>query len=139
MTKKCTVFITEDDDDDAVFLKQALVNTSFGGNIEHMKNGRQLLDKLFALKQDCTLPELIILDLNMPFKGGLEVLSVMNDDPEYKKIPVAVVTASLNKEDETNCRKLGCELYRKKPMRMADYQLIAADIVKLLRSRFAYC
>ncbi len=139
MNKKCTVFITEDDHDDASFLKQALIDSSFNGNIEHLDNGRLLLDKLNDSKQKKSLPELIILDLNMPLKGGLEVLSVMNADPEYKSIPVAVVTASLNNEDEVRCKRLGCDLFRKKPVRLSDYQIIATDIVTLLRSRFAHC
>lgn len=137
--KKCTVLLTEDDHEDAEFMRQALELNSFSGNIHHLSNGLQLLHKLNECKSGNTLPELIILDLNMPFKTGVEVLKEMNADPEYQKIPVAVVTASLKKEDEELCAKLGCQLYIRKPVRFNEYQQIGKKIVAHLRTRFPFC
>jgi DNA-binding response OmpR family regulator len=140
MNKKCTVLIIEDDNDDAFFLEQALIKSSFGGNIEHLKDGRELLDRLLLIKQqEQDFPELLVLDLNMPFKSGLDVLSEMNNDAELKNIPVAVVTSSLRNHDKIKCEQLGCDLYINKPVRFSGYYQIAGDLLTLLRSRFHYC
>ena len=139
MSKKCTVIITEDDKEDADFLQQAFINSSFTGNIQHLGDGVQLMNKLSELKNTGTLPELIVLDLNMPYKNGLEVLEEMNNDPEYKKIPVAVLTASLHHQDEENCGSLGCDLFIRKPIRFDEYNHIAERMVVHIRERFSYC
>lgn len=139
MSKNCTVFITEDDKEDADFLRQALIDSSFNGKIEHLADGVQLMNKLSRLKNTGNLPELIVLDLNMPYKSGIEVLTEMSQDPEYKKIPVAVLTASLRKQDEENCDSLGCDLYLTKPIRFSEYKSIAGRILSHIRQRFSYC
>ena len=137
--KKCTVIITEDDNEDAEFLRQALLERSFDGEIQRMANGVQLMTRLSEMKISDDLPEMIILDLNMPFKGGLEVLADIQVDETLKTIPVTVVTASLRKEDEDNCGALGCELYLKKPVRYREYMDIASEIISRIKLRFPYC
>jgi CheY-like chemotaxis protein len=49
--------------------------------------------------KDVPRPDLILLDLNMPRKGGLEVLSEIKADQDLKKIPVVILTVSKNEED----------------------------------------
>ena len=137
--KKCLVLITEDDTEDAEFMKQALRENAFNGDIEHLTNGVQLMNKLSQMKNSNMLPEMIILDLNMPLKNGIEVLNDMNNDIAYKNIPVVVVTASLKKEDEINCNKLGCDLYIKKPVRFTEYNDIASRVLSRMKARFPYC
>jgi two-component system response regulator len=137
--KKCTVIITEDDNEDAEFLQQALRERSFDGEIQRMTDGVQLMTRLSEMKISDTLPEMIILDLNMPFKNGLEVLADMNTDDRLKQIPVTVVTASLRKEDEDTCDSLGCELYMRKPVRYRQYMDIASEIISHIKRKFPYC
>jgi len=137
--KKCTVIITEDDNEDAEFLHQALRETSFRGNIQRMTNGLQLMTTLSELKSSNMLPEMIILDLNMPFKNGLDVLADMNSDDTLKNIPVAIVTASLRKEDEDTCGNLGCDLYMKKPVRLIEYREVASRIMKRIKQKYPHC
>lgn len=139
MAKHCTVLITEDDHEDASFLQQALRENSFKGNIEHVENGVQLLSKLIEMKSLNLLPEMIVLDLNMPLKGGLEVLNEMSTDDTLKRIPVAVVTASLRNEDELTCSRLGCDLYFRKPIKMKEYTDLASRLVGHIRSKHPYC
>lgn len=139
MTKRCTVLLTEDDQEDADIMQQALIENAFTGTIQHLTNGKQLMAKLSELKNEGVLPEMIILDLNMPFMNGLEVLNSMSNEPDYKNIPIAVVTASLRSEDEKFCDSKGCSLYFKKPVRFVEYKGIAASIVALIKSKFHYC
>ncbi len=136
---KCTVIITEDDNEDAEFMQQALREKSFKGNIQRMTDGVQLMTRLTEMKKSNVLPEMIILDLNMPLKNGLEVLADMNTDDSLKTIPVAVVTASLRKEDEDTCGSLGCNLYLKKPGRLKEYEEIASRIIVHIKERYPYC
>ncbi len=139
MKKKCKVIITEDDYDDADFLKDALRQNQFQGDIEHIENGEKLMRQLLALKQENLLPELIVLDLNMPFKSGYDVLVEMKSDPQLQNIPIAVVTASIRNEDKTYCDERGCSLFERKPISVHEYSDIAYRIVHLLKRQYSYC
>ncbi len=61
------------------------------------------------------IPDLIILDLNLPRMDGFEVLDLMKKDDELRSIPVVVITGSLRSEDETRARSLGAIEYCIKP------------------------
>jgi CheY-like chemotaxis protein len=62
-------------------------------------------------------PDLILLDLMMPYENGFEVLEKMKADPAMKKIPVIVVTAKDNREDVIKATKLGAADYITKPVK----------------------
>lgn len=97
-------------DDDPIFVYGTKVllnyNSSFCSNIIVYENGKEALDDLrFMLKTKKEMPEVIFLDLNMPFINGWEFLDELKKMDLKKKIGVYVVSSSLDKMDEEKSRK----------------------------------
>ena len=96
-------------DDDPIFVYGTKVllnyNSSFCSNIIVYENGKEALDDLrFILKTNKEMPEVIFLDLNMPFINGWEFLDELKRMELKKKIGVYVVSSSLDKRDEEKSR-----------------------------------
>jgi two-component system response regulator len=70
---------------------------------------------VFATRNE-TLPKLILLDLDMPRAGGLEVLRQLRDYPPTKELPVAILTASLKQSDFFQTQEMGVWDYLVKPV-----------------------
>jgi len=64
--------------------------------------------------QDSPSPNVIILDLKLPGKSGLELLEEIKSDKKLKLIPIVILTTSDSEKDITKCYKLGCNSFIKK-------------------------
>ena len=73
-------------------------------------------------------PDLILLDLNLPKKNGLEVLSDIKTDPNLKRIPVVVLTSSQRESDIAATYDLHANCYITKPMDFDQFMNIARSI-----------
>lgn len=74
------------------------------------------------------LPDLILLDLNMPGMGGLEFLRVVKANEQYRSIPVIIMTSSTMEEDIAAAYNSYCSGYIRKPVNMAAFTKIVATI-----------
>ncbi len=72
-------------------------------------------EKAFELMEEYRVPDLILLDLHMPGMDGFEVMQRMNADPDYKDIPVIMLTADNNRENEVKGFELGAYDFITKP------------------------
>ena len=81
-------------------------------------NGEMALD---ILENEETLPNLILLDLNMPKMNGTEFLSVLKSNKSLKYIPIIVMSSSDNEKDVKECYELGIAGYIIKPLHFAEY------------------
>lgn len=77
-----------------------------GYTLEIAKDGQEAIDKLATIT-----PDLILLDLVMPKKSGMEVLRALRANPKTAKIPVIVATNISNPSDQAECEKLGAVQY----------------------------
>ena len=112
------VLLAEDNVDHAFFTTRAFSDAQ-GGDLEMhtVSDGEQVLDYLhqrggFA---DAARPHLIVLDLKMPKKGGLEVLAEIAGDAGLRNIPVVVLSSSDRPEDIDESYALGANSYVTKP------------------------
>ena len=96
--------------------------------ITKSKNGEEALKQLESREN---LPDLILLDLNMPKINGIEFLRILKADEILKYIPAVVLTTSNSQKDILECYKIGIAGYIKKPLKYNDY------VVKL-KSVLAY-
>lgn len=118
--KKLTLLIADDDEDDRMLITKAL-NISFSqAQLKCVENGEILLQYLNreGIYQDDSiypLPQLILLDLNMPKKDGREALREIKSDNLLKKIPVIIFTTSKNEEDITVTYMMGSNSFISKP------------------------
>jgi two-component system phosphate regulon response regulator PhoB len=79
-----------------------------------------------------TPPDLILLDLDLPYLSGFEVLEALRSDPASQKIPVIIVTGNADEEVNDRCRTIGIEGFLTKPFK--GEHLIQA-IAKALAAR----
>ena len=129
--KEITILVADDDIDDHDFLREALHTNKFQGNLLFVTDGQQLIDYLDQNKKEPTssLPELILLDLNMPLCNGFQALTEIKKDITLKNIPVAILTSSFRQEDEEVCYSLGCNNFYRKPSNVSDYDTLANNII----------
>lgn len=133
---KLTILIADDDPDDRMFLEEALLKNGFTHTIEFVEDGEQLMD--FLRRPGQMLPNLLMLDLNMPRKNGFQALQEIKADPLLRRLPVVVMTTSAADEDVTRSYDLGVNSFITKPFNFSRLlEMIAAlktywlDTVKL--------
>ncbi|MBC7848523.1 MAG: response regulator [Chitinophagaceae bacterium] len=141
MPDKCNVILTDDDAEDRDFLIMALERNKFNGSLVEADNGVRLfdiLDKCQTASKD-ELPDLLIIDLNMPFMDGFEVLDKLQHDPELEHIPKVVLSSSSKAEDVQICQQLGCDKFYQKPSTLQGYDVIAKDVLTYLKNNNHTC
>ena len=110
VSNKPIILYAEDDYDDFESVKEALDQLSDHQVLLHAKNGAEAVS---FIENATILPNLIVLDLNMPVMDGKEVLMWLKERDQYKKIPVMVFTTSSREEDVKLCQKHNCTFFRK--------------------------
>jgi chemotaxis family two-component system response regulator Rcp1 len=73
-------------------------------------------------------PDLVLLDLHLPLKGGLDVLADIRDDYELRDLPVVILTGSQDEEDKLRCEMLHVDSYMVKPV---DFEKFLGVVRKL--------
>lgn len=76
------------------------------------------------------VPDLVVLDLNLPRKDGCEVLSDIKADPELAKIPVVIFTTSQADSDITRSYKLGANCYLRKPGNLPEFVAVVQSMAQ---------
>jgi two-component system, chemotaxis family, response regulator Rcp1 len=99
--KPKTILLVEDNKADIRLVQEALKNSSITYQMVTVRDGVAAMAYLYQEGEyaDALRPDLIILDLNLPKKDGREVLSEIKTNPQYKRIPVIVLTTSKNEDD----------------------------------------
>ena len=116
-----TILMADDDDDDRLMTKDALLESRVANNFYFVCDGVELMEYLrnegsFSDRSRSPRPNLILLDLNMPRKDGREALLEIKSDPELRAIPVVILTTSKQEEDKIKGYNLGAASYISKPV-----------------------
>jgi len=82
------------------------------------KNGEEALS---FLEDRTNMPDIILLDLNMPKINGIEFLKILKRDEDLKHIPTIILTTSSNQKDLLECYRTGMSGYILKPLKYEDY------------------
>jgi two-component system response regulator len=131
--KMVDILLVEDNPDDANLTLHALNRANIANRIQVVHDGASALDYLFcagafADRHPWDLPQLILLDLNLPKIDGMEVLRQIKSNAKTRPIPVVVLTASNRTEDTMDSRKFGAEAYLNKPV---DFRNFSEVVPKL--------
>lgn len=121
MQKMATILLVEDSKDDYEATLRSLQRSEFVHPVHWCKGGQDALDYLnksgrYADNNDIRLPNLILLDLNMPGIDGRQVLEHIKNDDKLKTIPVVILTTSSNVTDVEKCYNMGASTYIQKPV-----------------------
>ncbi len=123
MEKEIVVLIAEDDEGHAILIKKNLKRAGISNEILHFRDGQEVLDFLFKKgpgpHRQSKVPYLLLLDIRMPKVDGVEVLRLVKQDSELKKLPVTMITTTDDPREVEKCHSLGCSNYITKPI---DYE-----------------
>jgi len=112
------ILLVEDNPGDARLTQEAFKDSRVYNELSTVVDGEQALDYLFKRNgyEDIILPDIVLLDLNLPKIDGREVLEQIKQDPVVKLIPVIVLTTSEAETDIIRMYKLHANAYIKKPV-----------------------
>lgn len=123
--QKKKLLLVEDDADDIYFFKKACHCQGVDVNLVVLNDGREFLD--YIATHNCK-SDLILLDLNMPTVGGLEVLSKLERAGLIKELNVVVYTTSDRNADVDKANQLGAKSYIQKPCSQERLNLLIKSI-----------
>jgi chemotaxis family two-component system response regulator Rcp1 len=112
------ILLVEDNPLDVKLTKEMLKEAKIGNEVEVAEDGQVALDRLGELysRGPDALPDLVLLDLNLPKIDGRKLLALMKADERFKNIPVAVLTASSKDEDVLASYNLKAVCFVTKPV-----------------------
>ncbi|MCI0398631.1 MAG: response regulator [Chloroflexi bacterium] len=118
--KSTTILMADDDLEIRLLIQEALAESQATNELRFVENGEELMDYLYHRGKYSELnvspsPGLILLDLNMPKKGGREALQEIRADPKLRHISVVVLTTSQTEEDIYRSYKMGANSFIAKP------------------------
>lgn len=127
--KVMDIFLAEDNNDDIFLIKLALDEYFTNNGLLIANNGKTAI-KMFneLITQNKKLPDLVILDINLPMINGLEVLKEIKSKDLTKSIPTVVFTSSDSTTDMSYSYQNGADLYIKKPNNINDFKKIIGYI-----------
>lgn len=129
---KFKVLLVEDNPDHALLAKMSLDKLKHISFVDHVVDGKQALNYLFDSMSSATkLPNLTILDLNLPIVDGFEVLEAIRSNKKLKDLPVIILTTSRNQTDVKQAVKLGIIEYFVKPLNNEKLEIILNTLPKI--------
>ena len=120
MSRHFDILLVEDDENDVFFLKRAFHEAQIPNPLRVARDGQEAIDYLggtekFTDRTQYPLPCLIVLDLKMPNKTGLEVLDWLRQQPVLRCIPVILFSSSAHRNDVERSYRLGANAFVVKP------------------------
>ncbi len=128
MKKPLDILLIEDDIDDVDLLKEALNENKVLYQMEVIMEGDKVYNYLQSVE---ALPEVIVMDLNLPKIGGREILLEIKSSFTFTEIPIVVLTTSSSKEDIDYCNSLGISKYITKPASINDWDATINSIINV--------
>jgi CheY-like chemotaxis protein len=133
--KNASVLITDDNAGWCEILSQAFADIAPSIAINIANNGRKLMETLN--REAVELPDLILLDINMPGKNGLECLEEIKKDKRLKNIPIVIHSSSINASEVDISYQMGASLYMPKPDSYYELKHMLATMLQMDLQRTA--
>lgn len=129
-TAPIEILLVEDSPADVRLTREALKDARVSNNIRVAMDGVDALDFLYARGKHAgaPAPDLILLDLNLPRKNGLEVLQEIKQDEQLRRIPVVVLTTSHADQDILRSYELNANAYVSKPVDLEQFLEVVKSI-----------
>ena len=121
--KPIHILLVEDNEGDILLTTEALEEFKICNQLSVVRNGKLALDFIQKKEEfkDAKRPDIIILDINLPLKNGVEVLEVIKSDNETKSIPVVMLTTSSSEMDIVKSYANHANAFITKPVDVVDF------------------
>jgi two-component system, response regulator len=119
--------LVEDNPDDELLTRQTLKKSNVCNDVVVARDGAEALDYLFATgthegRNLGAMPQVILLDLDLPKVDGLEVLRRIRSDERTRRLPTMIFTSSEDQENLVDGYSLGANSYVRKPLDLAQFR-----------------
>ena len=123
-----SILLVEDNPVELDLAQRAFSRAQLFGSVEMARNTDEMMVLMDRWETGEPEPGLILLDLHIPTAGGLEVLRKLKSHPEFKVIPVIMLTSSYQHGDISAAYQLGANSYIVKPVDFGRFVELAAQI-----------
>jgi two-component system, chemotaxis family, response regulator Rcp1 len=125
-TKVIEILLVEDNPGDVQLTREAFLEGKIRNNMTVMRDGVEAFD--YLKNPQVARPDIILLDLNLPRMGGLEVLSKIKDDPDLRVIPVCILTTSQDEADIAKSYRSHANCYIAKPVDFEKFMQVVRSL-----------
>ncbi|HKI24719.1 MAG TPA: response regulator [Candidatus Sulfotelmatobacter sp.] len=132
MKNKPEILMVDDNPADIDLTSEVLAQSKGHFHVNAVNDGVEALSFLqrHGKYAGAPVPDLVVLDLNLPRKDGCAVLSSIKADPALAKIPVVIFTTSQAEADITRSYKLGANCYLKKPGNLPEFVAVVQSMAE---------
>ncbi|HEX3517795.1 MAG TPA: response regulator [Solirubrobacteraceae bacterium] len=125
-----SVLLVEDDPGDVLLIREAFAEHKVGNVLSTVSDGVEAMRYIRGEGEyaDRGRPDLVLLDLNLPRKSGVEVLAEIKGDPDLSMIPVVVLTTSESEEDVIRSYRMHANAYITKPVDFERFKEVVHQI-----------
>lgn len=123
------IVMIDDDSDDQYIFREIFKEYNEAIEFKGFLNGRDFFSYFDTQdKEKNVLPNIILLDLNLPRDDGFEILKLLKTNPILKNIPVIILTTSSSPIDIRDCYRFGAKSYFVKPMVLVEIRALVSTI-----------
>jgi two-component system response regulator len=130
MDRKIKIMLVEDNPEDAAFTQRVLKFNRLNEDLVLASSGREAMEALERQHKDENLPNLILLDINLPDISGIDLLTRIKEDLSFCKIPVVILTGSNEDQDIQKSYDLGASSYLVKPISNDALMLVVEKLFR---------
>jgi len=134
--KKSEYYIlhAEDNQDDSLLTELAFKQLGLNVQLRKILNGKKVIDSLKeSLSTGEKLPDLILLDINLPLMNGFEVLNEIKTEEKLSLIPIVFFTSSDSSAEMKHAYENGADLYIRKPNNLNGFKRAMLQAVQLIK------
>jgi CheY-like chemotaxis protein len=119
--KMINILLVEDNEGDIMLTMEAFEESKIVNNITAIKDGKEAIDYFESLTNSDQMPNLVLLDINLPKVSGHQVLMYIKSNERFKSIPVIMLTTSSSEKDILQSYKNHVNCYITKPIDVSDF------------------
>lgn len=127
-----TILMVEDNLDHAELIRRTLQSNELWCELIHVTDGDSALEYLLGTSEDSGHdtfpPDLILLDIRLPRRNGMDVLRAIRERPSLTHIPVVILTTSANVEDVREAYRLHVNSYLVKPFGFPEFRALLEEM-----------
>ena len=105
------VLLVDDDSEESYLFNEALEHAHLHIRLSHVNDGNDLINYLLTHPA----PDLVFMDINMPYKDGFEALTEIRSNPPFKNLPLIIYSTTDNEDSINACYEKGANLFVIKP------------------------
>lgn len=121
-----SIVFAEDDEDDQFYFREAFHEIDKEIQVRFVSNGNDLMQLLKNF-----LPDLVFLDLEMPYKNGLQCLVELRNNPSLNNLPVIVLSSTMRPANIQTAYEMGANLFLHKASRYSEYSNCLKQILSM--------